>query len=215
MTLVILHPIVSILVVNKIIESKNLFNYYYSFFFFLGKGHSQAALSLWNNMLEPVGGKQFAWHMGEGIKCPTEQYPYIFTSNNSAAALEEYKRSTMALITDRISSVPSSSNAPDVSSTAKHKHHKDSDSFNKMHFTVYAGFFFLFLMLLIVSINRRQQIRVFINGTGKRHINGFNNPQYPDDDDDNVEIWNRPNKKSGLSVNSDLPKTHGTRITFE
>jgi len=48
-------------------------------FHFSGKGHSQAALSLWNNMLEPVGAKQWAWHMGESLKCPSAEFPYIFT----------------------------------------------------------------------------------------------------------------------------------------
>jgi len=41
----------------------------------------------------------------------------------------------------------------------------------------------------------------------------FTNPQYPDDDD--AEVWNRNHPKSGLSINSDVPKTHGTRISFE
>ncbi len=51
---------------------------------FLGKGHSQAALSLWNNMFEPVGNKRDSWHMGKSLKCPTKEYSYIFTSKNSA-----------------------------------------------------------------------------------------------------------------------------------
>jgi hypothetical protein len=178
---------------------------------FLGKGHSQAALSLWNNMLEPVGGKQWAWHMGETLKCPTEEYPYIFTKNNSAKALAEYKNTSpsTAAATQRTTMA-------DSSSTRHHKKHKHdkSDSMDKIKYAAYAGFFFLILVLLIVSIKKRQQIRVFVHGAGRRHIDGFNNPQYPDDSD--VEIWNRLNSKSTGSLNNDkIPKTHGTRISFE
>lgn len=49
----------------------------------LGKGHSQAAISLWNNLFEPVGNKRETWNTDEPVKCPTEDYPYIFTSKNS------------------------------------------------------------------------------------------------------------------------------------
>ncbi|CAF3349166.1 unnamed protein product [Rotaria sp. Silwood2] len=57
-------------------------------FHFSGKGHARAALSLWNNMLEPVGEKQWSWHEGENLKCPTEQNPYFFTSVNSPKHFE-------------------------------------------------------------------------------------------------------------------------------
>ncbi|CAF4476104.1 unnamed protein product, partial [Didymodactylos carnosus] len=40
-------------------------------FHFSGKGHSAAALSIWNNMLEPVGEKQTFWHVDEELACPT------------------------------------------------------------------------------------------------------------------------------------------------
>ncbi len=185
---------------------------------FLGKGHSQAALSLWNNMLEPVGAKQWAWHIGETLKCPTDQYPYIFTNKNSAKAFEEYQNSTATIVTtNRLTSV---SSEPMSSTTQQHKrrkhHHKsDSDSsFSKMQLAVMAGFFFLILILLIMGITKRQQIRVYIHKKGRRHLNGFENPQYPDESDE-VEIWNRSNTKSNVSVNNDIPKSHGTRISFE
>jgi len=55
-------------------------------FHFSGKGHAVASLSLWNNMLEPCGQKKRSWHKGEPLKCPTEQYPYIFTCKNSPPA---------------------------------------------------------------------------------------------------------------------------------
>ncbi|CAF3893221.1 unnamed protein product [Rotaria sp. Silwood1] len=48
-----------------------------------GKGHAVAALSLWNNMFEPVGKKKTAWHNGEPFECPTEEHPYIYTWKNS------------------------------------------------------------------------------------------------------------------------------------
>jgi hypothetical protein len=54
----------------------------------LGKGHSRAAFSLWNNMLEPVGEKLWEWHEGENFTCPTEANPYIFTSKNSPKQFE-------------------------------------------------------------------------------------------------------------------------------
>ncbi len=185
-------------------------------FFFLGKGHAQAALSLWNNMLEPVGGKQWFWHMGEEFKCPTEKYPYIFTNKNSAEALKEYKSSTAAATTGRAVTDSSTGASSPASSTGNHRHHKhhksDSDSFSKKHLAA-AAFFIILLILLIVGLSRRQQIHLFVHGTGRRPINGLNNPQYQDDDD--VEIWNRSNIKSGYSLNNDIPKTHGTRISFE
>ena len=181
---------------------------------FLGKGHSQAALSLWNNMLEPVGGKQWFWHMGETLKCPTEQYPYIFTNKNSAKALEEYQRSTT---TEEVSpKISSSSSKPSASSTEQHRHHKhhksDSGSLlSRSQFAVFIGCFFLLMLLLILAITKRQQIRVFILKNGRHHLNGFENP----DENDDVELWNRSNVKSGFSLNNGIPKTHGARISFE
>jgi hypothetical protein len=198
------------------------------FVFFLGKGHAQAALSLWNNMLEPVGAKQWFWHMGAELICPTEQHPYLFTKKNSAEALEEYKRKASASSTETTNPTTSSattttsettvSTTSADSSTDKHKHRKhhksDSDEYSTYHFAVFAAFFFLLMLLLIVGISRRQQIRVFIHGTGRRRLGGFVNPQYPDEAGEE-EIWSRSNSKPGYSINSDLPKTHGTRINFE
>lgn len=214
MILVILHQIVFISAVNKYRI------YLIRISFILGKGHSQAALSLWNNMLEPVGAKQSSWHLGESLKCPTEKYPYIFTNKNSAKALEEYQRSTTMETTNRTSPMSSSSSQPSFTTTQKHKHHKhhksESDSsFTKTQFAAFAGLFFLIMMLLILGITKRQQIRVFVHRSGRRRLNGFENPQYPDDNDDDVEIWNRSNQKSNLSGKNDIPKTHGTRISFE
>ena len=52
-------------------------------FHFSGKGHSVAALSLWNNMFESVSTKKRSWHQGEAFECPTADHPYIYTSKNS------------------------------------------------------------------------------------------------------------------------------------
>jgi len=184
-------------------------------------------------MLEPVGGKQQFWHMGEDFKCPTQEYPYIFTSKNSAKALEEYKhamnQTTNLASTDSSTSISTSidttistgistSNTPVVTSTEKQKHHKhhksDSDSFTRKHYAAFTGLFLLMMIVLIIGVCRRQEVRVLVHGAGRRHVNGFTNPQYLDENDD-VEIWNRSNVKSGFTINNDLPKTHGTRITFE
>jgi len=58
-------------------------------FHFSGKGHSRAALSLWNNMLEPVGEKLWEWHVGEQIECPTQDRPYFATRKNSPQSVEK------------------------------------------------------------------------------------------------------------------------------
>jgi phospholipase B1 len=54
-----------------------------------GKGHAQAALSLWNNMLEPVGQKQWEWHYGEPLECPTQDRPFFATRKNSPQSFEK------------------------------------------------------------------------------------------------------------------------------
>ncbi|CAF3210653.1 unnamed protein product [Rotaria socialis] len=180
-------------------------------FHFSGKGHAQAALSLWNNMFEPVGGKQWFWHINEELKCPTKEYPFIFTKKNSAKALEEYQRATHA------PSMSTSTSKPAKHTTKHHKHHKShsDSSFSKMQLVVLASLFLLILILFALVITKRQQIRGFAHGAGRRHLNGFTNPQYPDDNDnDEVEIWSRSNVKSGFTNKNDIPKTHGSRISF-
>jgi phospholipase B1 len=51
-------------------------------FHFSGKGHSVAALSLWNNMFEPIGAKKNSWHQNEPFECPRTDHPFIYTSKN-------------------------------------------------------------------------------------------------------------------------------------
>ena len=188
------------------------------FLLILGKGHSQAALSLWNNMLEPVGGKQWSWHMNEPLKCPTDKYPYIFTKKNSAKALQEYQHSSTTPTTHRRSSVSNSisSSTTDSSTTKHHKHHKShSDpSFSKMQLIIFTISFLLIMMLLIFTVTKRQQIRVFIHGNGRHHLMDFTNPKYSDESDD-VEVWNRSTIGANCLASNSLPKTHGSRISFE
>ncbi|XP_052001893.1 phospholipase B1, membrane-associated [Xyrauchen texanus] len=55
-------------------------------FHFTERGHAQMAISLWNNMLEPMGSKQtynnFTYDRSK-IHCPTKEHPFIFTRVNS------------------------------------------------------------------------------------------------------------------------------------
>uniref|UniRef100_A0A3P8UUV7 Uncharacterized protein n=1 Tax=Cynoglossus semilaevis TaxID=244447 RepID=A0A3P8UUV7_CYNSE len=50
------------------------------------RAHSEMAVALWNNMLEPVGRKQafnnFTYDRSK-INCPSEASPFIFTKQNS------------------------------------------------------------------------------------------------------------------------------------
>lgn len=162
----------------------------------LGKGHGQAALSLWNNMLEPVGAKQSSWHMGEELKCPSTTYPYIFTKSNSADALADYQRSTAAQKSSTTRSAHSTSH--------HHKHHKSERFWTTYNIVAVVAIGLIFLMLIIAGVSRRQQIRGALHGAGRRHISGFKNPQCSEDIDD-IEIWKR----------DQMTKTHGTRINFD
>ncbi|CAF2911583.1 unnamed protein product [Rotaria sp. Silwood2] len=183
-------------------------------FHFSGKGHSLAALSLWNNMLEPVGGKKWSWHIGESLKCPTKEYPYIFTSKNSAKALNELKHTS-----NHVSTVNSDTSTSDVNSTShhhqKHKKFKFDLFSNKMKFITLTGFLFIITMILIVGIARRRKVRVLIPRSERHGFKGMDNSQYHDDDDDDVEIWSRTNTKSNHFENNKTTKTHGTRVSLE
>ncbi|KAG9347335.1 hypothetical protein JZ751_004902 [Albula glossodonta] len=59
-------------------------------FHFSERGHSEMAIALWNNMLEPVGRKQaynnFTYDRNK-IQCPTEDKPFIFTRINSLPSI--------------------------------------------------------------------------------------------------------------------------------
>jgi phospholipase B1, membrane-associated len=69
-------------------------------FHFSPKAVAASTISLWNNILQPVGQKSAIWSLNQKIKCPTSQSPYLFTKANSNKAS---KRQTEALITFLIS----------------------------------------------------------------------------------------------------------------
>lgn len=180
------------------------------FFVFLGKGHSYAALSLWNNMLEPVGGKQTFWHYGETLKCPSDTYPYIFTNKNSKKALEEGfnmrdKSASSRGTTPRTTTQKKSTKRTDDHDKHHHKHDEVDSSFSTISYVALLALFVLLFILLVASIVKRQQIR--------GAIRNIRRSQYTDDDD--VEIYSRSDIKVPFGSNSHLPKTHGSRMNFE
>ena len=61
-------------------------------FHFSQKGHLNAAVSLWNNMLEPVGKKEDKFIMNQPIKFPTKAHPYFYTHKNSESKILGVKR---------------------------------------------------------------------------------------------------------------------------
>jgi hypothetical protein len=68
-------------------------------------------------MLEPVGLKQQTWYINQSLKCPTEEYPYIFTSKNSAKALEELKRKNTTQPTSNTSIIPDANSTSSINTT--------------------------------------------------------------------------------------------------
>ena len=65
--------------------------------------------------------------------------------------------------------------------------------------------FFMMMGLLVLTITKRQQISVFVRGAGQRHLRGFTNPDYTDDNDD-FEVWNRADIKSSSADSAAFPK---------
>jgi len=53
-------------------------------FHFSKKAQTEAAVALWNNMLQAPSQKQTTWIPGDSIKCPTAEKPYFATYKNSA-----------------------------------------------------------------------------------------------------------------------------------
>ncbi|XP_071784568.1 phospholipase B1, membrane-associated-like isoform X1 [Asterias amurensis] len=47
------------------------------------KGQGAQAISTWNNMIQPVGYKDRSWTPGEDIRCPSEDFPFLYTNKNS------------------------------------------------------------------------------------------------------------------------------------
>ncbi|RUS85406.1 hypothetical protein EGW08_006849, partial [Elysia chlorotica] len=56
-------------------------------FHYSRKGQASAGLNLFNNMLEPVGHKSTKWVGQNTLLCPSSQFPYFATRNNSAELL--------------------------------------------------------------------------------------------------------------------------------
>ena len=48
------------------------------------KGHLDAAVALWNNMLQPVGSKTMEFQVNQPVLCPQVGHPYFYTHKNSA-----------------------------------------------------------------------------------------------------------------------------------
>lgn len=74
-------------------------------------------MSLWNNMLEPIGIKHETWNINESLKCPTKEYPYIFTSKNSAKALEELTRKNTVQPTSNTTIIPDTNFTSGINTT--------------------------------------------------------------------------------------------------
>ena len=166
-------------------------------------------------MLEPVGGKQTAWHMGEELKCPSDTFPFIFTKNNSAAALAEYQRSTTTEKNEASPPTTMTTTTDAVRSTSHHrKHHKSEHFWSMYNVITVVAIILVFSLIIFAAVARRQQIRATLHEAGRRRFGGFNNAQYSDDADD-IDIWNRATGKSPYTAKDQLTKTHGTRINFD
>ncbi|XP_058066871.1 phospholipase B1, membrane-associated-like isoform X1 [Anopheles bellator] len=60
------------------------------------KGYALASNALWNNMLEPVGGKAMSWEREfTRFKCPSAEMPFLRTPENS---LDGFKRMGIATV---------------------------------------------------------------------------------------------------------------------
>uniref|UniRef100_A0A8P4K0C3 Phospholipase B1, membrane-associated n=1 Tax=Dicentrarchus labrax TaxID=13489 RepID=A0A8P4K0C3_DICLA len=67
------------------------------------RAHAEMAISLWNNMLEPVGRKQaynnFTYDRSK-IHCPSEASPFIFTKVNSLPPVTPNPSTTSSPVSD-------------------------------------------------------------------------------------------------------------------
>lgn len=52
-------------------------------FHFSKKGHDAAGQALWNNMFQKFSQKSRIWSLDDTLVCPTEDQPFIYTSQNS------------------------------------------------------------------------------------------------------------------------------------
>lgn len=194
---------------------------------YLGKGHSQAALSLWNNMLEPVGGKHSTWAIGNSLKCPTKEYPYIFTSKNSAEALVEHNRTTIAQSTStststraRTSTTMSSTSEQNTTNESFQEEQKpiSKPAMRKSRILLITIILVSIIVILVWIVNQRRKNRSFKFPTGRHTFSGIENIQRIEDDDNDdgdAEVWNKSNLPPTYFEDDKTTKTHGTRISFE
>ncbi|KAJ8274969.1 hypothetical protein COCON_G00095940 [Conger conger] len=92
-------------------------------FHFSERAHSEMAIALWNNMLQPVGGKQAYnnfTHDRNKIQCPTEDKPFIFTRINSLPIIPTTAPTSLPPTTSSISlaTTPSMTATPITTTTA-------------------------------------------------------------------------------------------------
>jgi len=46
-------------------------------------GHATAGVSLWKNMIQPIGKKDTAWSLNADVACPSANQPYLATARNN------------------------------------------------------------------------------------------------------------------------------------
>ncbi|XP_077989754.1 phospholipase B1, membrane-associated-like [Glandiceps talaboti] len=60
-------------------------------FHFSEFGHQMCGMSIWNNMIEPVGQKRTGWHPDDIVECPSEEFEYFYTYLNSPGYTRKIK----------------------------------------------------------------------------------------------------------------------------
>lgn len=73
-------------------------------FHFTVRGHEELAKGLWNNMFQPVGGKEMIESFSTPVRvnCPSQEHPYIYTgprgTSSSAPTLTRFSVTLMSLL---------------------------------------------------------------------------------------------------------------------
>ncbi|CAF4307436.1 unnamed protein product, partial [Adineta steineri] len=170
-------------------------------------------------MFEPVGSKQSSWYMmNESLKCPTKEHPYIYTSKNSMKILNEFKNTTkIQATTPSISTINIRNISTDNLTTSHHHHHHHQNhkkskmnlSWNRIKFIAIITGLFIIIVILILGFNKRIRAGVFKQETGRYHI------FHDINDDDEVEIFSRPNIKANFFDDNQITTTHGTRVSLK
>lgn len=147
-------------------------------------------------MFEPVGAKKHSWHIEEPLRCPQDEYPYIFTSKNSAKALDALKLKTKNSTNDR---KPSSNTNTRNEDSIKYHHKKHTKShseprISRWKLVIVLGFLSMTVTILIFGSYMRRRVPITTRRNEPHHLEGADNPQYQDDSDgdgDDDEVWNR------------------------